>query len=233
MSVSVPNSLVCWALILVLPVSLLGQSPQAETPAVPTGSGAAVLHTQGGVWVNGYEAHDSSAVFTGDLIETKPGFSANLSLEGSSVVIQPQSVAKFQGDSIDLDYGGLLVGTSKRLKVKVNCITIVPVQNERTQYEVADLSGTVEVVDHKNDVNVEREEHHGKLAPQSFHVTTVREGQQSFKESEVCQAVRKSPAGAPALNPYWIAGGAAGAGVLVWILVHGGGGKTPISNSQP
>jgi hypothetical protein len=67
-------------MVVMVPVSLLGQTPSA------------ILHAQGGVWVNGYEAKDSAAVFAGDLLETRPGFSANLTLEGPAVLIQPESV---------------------------------------------------------------------------------------------------------------------------------------------
>src|SRR5271157_449588 len=110
MSVSVTRGIVGWAMVLIVPLSLLGQTPSA------------ILHTQGGVWVNGYEAQDSSAVFTGDLVETRPGFSATLTVEGSTILIQAESVAKFQDDVLILDHGSVSVGTSKSYKVKVNCI---------------------------------------------------------------------------------------------------------------
>ena len=51
-------------------------------------TGAAILHTRGGVWVNGTEVADSTAIFPGDSRETKSGFVANLGAEGSSVLIQ-------------------------------------------------------------------------------------------------------------------------------------------------
>jgi len=58
-------------------------------------TGSAILRSTGGVWVNGMEVADSSAVFPGDLLETKPGFIANLDAEGSSILIQGESVVKF------------------------------------------------------------------------------------------------------------------------------------------
>lgn len=97
MSASILRFALCWAMIVVVPVTLLGQTPSA------------IVHTQGGVWVNGYEARDSSAIFAGDLIETKAGFSANLTLDGSTVLIQPETVGKFQGDLLVLDHGGVSV----------------------------------------------------------------------------------------------------------------------------
>ena len=98
MRVSILRACLCWAISAILPLTSLGQ-------ALPEKSGGAILHAQGGVWVNGYEAHDSSAVFAGDIVETKSGATANLSLEGSTVMIAPESVTKFQGDLIELDHG--------------------------------------------------------------------------------------------------------------------------------
>jgi len=76
-------------MIILFPLSLMA----ADT-------GSAILRSTGGVWVNGMEVADSSAVFPGDLLETKPGFIANLDAEGSSILIQGESVVKFQGSSL-------------------------------------------------------------------------------------------------------------------------------------
>ena len=76
-------------------------------------------------------------VVSGDLLETKPGSVANLDAEGSSVLIQPESVVKFQGNYLSLEHGSVSVGTSTSMSVHVNCIKVEPVSRERTQYDVA------------------------------------------------------------------------------------------------
>jgi len=207
-----------------VPQSLLGQAP------------AAIVHTQGGVWVNGYEAKDSSAIFSGDVVETRPGFSANLTLDGSAVLIQAESVTKFQGDWLELDHGIVSVETSKSFQVRVNCIKVVPVANEWTQYEVTHVNGNVQVAAHKLDVNVEIEGAHRKPSVETAGSQggRVHEGEQrDYDESQLCGAPARPSGAGSALNPKWIAIGAGGAGVLIWILVHGGGGSTPVSPSQP
>ena len=200
-------------------------------------AGAAILHAQAGVWVNGYEARDASAVFPGDLLETKPGASANLSLDGSTVLIQPESVAKLQTNLLELDHGSVLVGTSTSFKVRVSCITVVPVLNEWTQYEVTNVNGNVQVAARKNDVNVERAGDRKKTAPETenSHGTTVHEGEhKSFDQTEICGAAAVPTTPGSGVNPKWIAAGAAvGAGVLVCLFVCRGGGKTPVSSSSP
>ncbi len=211
-------------MVVILPLSLLGQTPSA------------ILHTQGGVWVNGFEATDSSAIFTGDLLETKPGFSATLNLEGSTVQIQPESVGKFQDDVFVLDHGSVSVGTSKIYKVRVHCMTVVPVSNEWTQYDVTDLNGTVQVAAHKSDVRVEHESKEKKTSPdtEGSRGTIVHEGEQkSYSESEICGAPPEVTQAGTSINVKWVAAGAGGAGILIWLLLHGGGGKSPISASTP
>jgi len=214
--------MICLALSATVPLSLLGQSPSV------------ILHTQGGVWVNGYEAHDSTAVFTGDLLETKPGFSATLTLEGSTVLIQAESVATLRTDLLELDHGSVSVSTSKSFKVKVNCLTVVPVSNEWNQYDVTDVNGSIQVAAHKSDVNVERESSHRKPSPESAasQVGSVHEGEQhSYNESDLCGPAARTTGARTPLNPKWIAGGAIGTGILICVLLCGG--SNPMSPSQP
>lgn len=219
----------------IVPVSLLGQTGLGQTGLGQSGlsqpassqtgqdqPGAAVLHTQGGVWVNGYEAQDSSAVFPGDLLETKVGQAASLTLDGSTVLIQPESVAKLQTNLLELDHGSVFVGTSKSFKVRVRCITVVPVLSEWTQYEVTNLNGNIQVAARKNDVNVEREMDRGKPSPdtEASRGSTVHETEQkSFDESEMCGAPAKPAQPGKGVNPKWIVAGAAGAGLLICVLV--------------
>jgi ribosomal 50S subunit-recycling heat shock protein len=218
-------------MLVIVPASLLGQTEPGQTGA------AAILHTQGGVWINGYEARDASAVFPGDLVETKPGSSASLSLDGSTVLIQPESVAKLGTNLLELDHGTVSVGTSKSFKVQVNCITVVPVLNEWTQYEVNNLNGNVQVAARKDDVNVERNSNHTKPSAetQASRGTTVHETEQKgFDESEICGAPASPMGASTGLPTKWIAvGAAAGGGVLLCVLLCGGGKKAPLSSSTP
>ncbi len=216
----------CWILLAVVPPVLQGQAP------------GAILHTEGGVWVNGYEAHDSTAIFSGDLIESKPGFAANLALDGSEVQIQAETVAKFQGDLLVLDHGSVAVSTSRSFRVRVNCITVTPVQNEWTQYEVTDVNGSVRVAARKLDVNVSRESKDKKPSPENAATNsgTVHESEEkTFDESAVCGAAAAPAHPLSSLNPKWIAAAAGGGGgILICVLLcSGGGGKHNLSQSTP
>jgi hypothetical protein len=226
MSVSFIRYLACWILLLVVPSTLLGQTP------------AAILHTQGGVWVNGYEARDSSAVFPGDVIETKVGFAGNLTIDGTTVMMQQETVGKLEADEFELDHGGVSVTTSRSFKVRVNCLRVVPVANDWTEYDVTDVNGTVQVAARKLDVNVERVNRRkpSEESPVLQQQGSVHQGEErSYRESDVCGAGEKlSPA--TTLNGKWIAAGAGVAGtglVLCLLLCTGGGKQTPLSSSQP
>lgn len=218
------------ALLLVLwPLSLSAQD-----------KASAILRSDGGVWINGAEVAGSSPVFPGDLIETRPAAIANLDAEGSSVLIQPETVVKYQGTFLDLDHGSVSVGTSTTLSVHVKCIRVTPVSSARTQYDVADRSGSVHVSAIKKDVNItlgglaKKTTQANKLAESA----TVHEGEEATREESVAcgdTAPPTNPASAP--NTKWIeiGGGVAGAGVILCLLLCRGTSPslTPVSPSQP
>jgi hypothetical protein len=155
------------------------------------------------------------------------------------VLLQQETVGKLQADEFELDHGGVSVTTSRSFKVRVNCLRVVPVQNDWTEYDVTDVNGTVQVAARKLDVNVQRVNRHkpGEENPLQQEQGSVHQGEQrSYRESDVCGAA-ESPHPATSLNGKWIAigaGGAAGTGLVLCLLLCTGGGKqTPISNSQP
>jgi len=227
MGVSASRIFVSWVMIILLPLSLLA----ADT-------GSAVVHSSGGVSVNGTEVADSTAVFRGDLLETKPGFIANLDAEGSSVLIQGESIVRFQGDYLVLEHGSVAVGTSTSMSVHVNCIKVEPVSNDRTQYDVTDVNGTVQVAAHKKDVSIQQGGAVRKAAsePNSSQSGIVHEGQQATRdESVTCGAASRPEGAGHALNTKWIEiGGGVGGGALVLCLLLCKG-KSPnnVSQAQP
>jgi len=227
MSVSGMRAFVCWVIVILFPLFL-----------VAADSGSAILHSEGGVWVNGTEISGSTAVFPGDLLETKPGFVANLDAEGSSVLIQPESIVKFQGNYLSLEHGSVSVGTSTLMSVHVNCIKVEPVTNDRTQYDVADLSGKVEVAAHKNDVKIVQGGSLRKASSEngSSQSATVHEGQQATRdETQACGAASTPESPAHELNTKWLKiGGGTGVGVLVLcLLLCTGKGQSAVSPWQP
>ncbi|MFZ0318756.1 MAG: hypothetical protein WAL56_06495 [Candidatus Sulfotelmatobacter sp.] len=225
MSVSASRIFVSCVIILLLPLSLMA----ADT-------GSAIVRGSGGIWVNGMEVADSIAVFPGDSLETKPGFIANLDAEGSSVLIQGESIIKFQGNYLVLEHGSVSVGTSTEFRVHVKCLKVEPLSIERTQYDVTDTTGSVRVTALKNDVRIERAGTIKKPSSQagSSDSGIVHEGEQATRdESTLCGAAAPEQAG-HALNLKWpeIGGGVGGAIVLCLLLCRGTSPEN-VSPSQP
>jgi len=228
MSVSGLRHFISWVMILLFPLSLSA----ADT-------GAAILHTRGGVWVNGTEVADSTAIFPGDSLETKSGFVANLDAEGSSVLIQGESVVKFQGNYLVLEHGSVTVGTSTSMSVHVDCLRVEPISNDRTQYDVIDLTGKVEVAAHRNDVNIKQGGplHKSSAENSTSQSATVQEGHQATRDETIACGAPPRPegAGSGGLNTKWIEVGAGvGGGALVLcLLLCKGNTSPPASPSQP
>lgn len=226
MSVFGLRHLISLGMTILLPLTMLA----ADT-------GSAVVHSNGGLWVNGAEVTDSTAVFAGDSLETKPGFVANLDAQGSSVLIQPESIVKFQGEYVVLEHGSVAVGTSTAMSVRVNCLKVEPIENSRTQYEVTDLSGKVDVAARKNDVNIK---HSGAIRKASSEgnsggSSTVHEGQQGTRyESTECGAPTAPHSAGSGLNTKWAEiGGGGGGAVLLCVLLCKGKPASSVSPTEP
>jgi hypothetical protein len=226
MSVSAFRKFVGWIMVVLCPFSLVA----ADT-------GSAVLHSEGGVWVNGFEVAGSTVVFPGDLLETKPGFVANVDAEGSSVLIQPESVVKFQGSFLSLEHGSVSVETSTSMSVHVSCIKVEPVSSERTKYDVANVNGTVQIAAHKNDVNITVGGVPQKTNPQggSALSTVVHEGQQATRDQATACGAPPRPESPTNANTRWLEiGGGVGVGVIVLcLLLCRGSGPSNVSPSNP
>jgi hypothetical protein len=217
------RNLVCGVMIVIGPTSL------AQTP------GRALLHSDGGTWLNGNPVPETSAIFPDNLIQTQKGHTATIDAEGSSVTVGPETVVQFEGDELVLDHGSLQVNTARQMKVRVNCITVIPVAADRTQYDVTDVDGKVKVAAYKNDVKIHTA---GaalrKSKPGGSSESRVREGEQATRD-ERCGPPIKTTAGLDAngalLNSPWAKGAGIAAISLTCVLVcHG---DDPVSPSKP
>jgi hypothetical protein len=227
MSVSIFRCAVCWAMIVISPVSLLASD------AAP-----AILHSKGPVLVNSKEASDSTAILPGDLLETEAGEAVNLTTEGSTIVIQEKTIVKYNGDSLTLEHGSVSVGTSNSFSVDVDCLRVVPVKNEWTQYDVNHVDSHMNTSALKLDVNVVHGATARKTSPEkaATESATVHEGEKAAREvSDVC-GVAAIPAnvGNPVNTKLIGIGAGAGGGVLLICLLLCGGKNPPhMSQSNP
>jgi hypothetical protein len=215
--------------IAVIPASLLGAD---------TGAGAAMLYGKGVVLLNGANLPDSSAIYPDDVIETKADSVANINVTGSTVMVMPESIVKFENNALELEHGSVTVSTSNGFKVYVKCVTVIPAANVSTQFDVTNTNGTVHAAARKSDVNIETA---GKLKNASkpskaSQSVTIREGHDATRDENSCAALLErgaSPTATGGLlsSPYaqYIGEGVVG-GVLIWVLLQG---DKPASPSSP
>jgi hypothetical protein len=225
-ALAIGRKLVCVTIIAALPSSLAAQD-----------SSAAMLHGSGVVWINGSAAPASSALFRDDVVQTQGDGMAKIDASGSSVTVLKDTLVQFEGDELSLEHGSLQLSTSRSMRVRVGCITVVPVTSEWTQYDVTDVDGKVTVLAHQRDTRIEARvpSSQPKRQASAAEGVIVHEGEQKTRE-ENCAAAAKPPSYVDAkgaiLNSIWAKTAAAAVvgGITCWALCRG---DDPISPYHP
>jgi hypothetical protein len=210
--------------LLLLPVALFaGDQPSA------------MLYTHGTALINGSAVERSSALFSGDLVETNASSAANITAAGSIVLISNDSLVQYQEHGVEVQHGGITVSTAKSLTTRAGGIVVAPAANVWTEFEVRDADGRVQIEARKGDVTISDDKG----------TTTLAQGQQTTREESTPQEddkkkkkKKKAAAGAPpagvggVLNsPVAIGiGSAAIVGVAAWVFVQG---DSPASPAKP
>jgi hypothetical protein len=214
------RNLVSCVLLFLFPGSLLA----ADT-------NAAMLYTNGGAWVNGaHIPRASSAIFSGDLLQTNSESVANINQAGSTATVLSDSLVKFEGSSVQIEHGGVSVATSKAMAITAGDVKVTPASMAWTEYNVSDVDGTVRIAATKGDL----------LINDGQQTTTLSQGQETTKD-ETTDADKKKKkkeegavpaAGGGILNSPIAMGIGVGAvaGVTIWVLLQS---NNPASPSQP
>jgi ferric-dicitrate binding protein FerR (iron transport regulator) len=201
------RAVICWMLIAITPAAMLAADGEA---------GAAILYAKGTVWLNGKLLPRSSAVFPGDLIQTQPDSIATLDASGSGVVLFPDSLIKFEANTISLERGGASVATSKGMVALVRQVTVTPASNTWTEFEVADTNGKIQVFGSKGTVNVNCGKDTTRLS-EGDEATPDRSGHCNKKKKKPGMPL---PGNGPLLtNPFVVAGEIVTAGGVVCLLL--------------
>jgi len=204
-------------LLLVMPGVLSAQN-----------TAAAVIFPAGTVYLNGAQLSNSSAFMTGDVLQTRENGAANINANGSSAVVDSNSIVRFQADGFSLDRGAISVATGKGMSVYARDFKISPATGEWTQFYVTRSSGTIGIIARKNSITVTC----------GANTATVREGQQiSREDAPSCGLITKGN-GAPAAvkgpivtsERLGLGALAAGASLTTWSLSHG---DDPVSPTHP
>jgi hypothetical protein len=220
MSSSRVRKIACRIMIAVVPVSMWAADPAP-----------AMLYAKGTAWINGSQVPRTSAVFPGDLVQTRSDSMANINASGSNVVVMADSLVKFDGSAVSLEHGSVTVATSKGMSTQSGEVTVVPASTGWTEFEVKQgPDGTVQVVAQKGDVNVS----------DGSGTSTVPQGQQTMVDDSQAKRKKKRrkaggaiPAGAGSVldSPIVVyAGAGTVGGLLTWVLLQDG---SPVSAVRP
>jgi len=207
------------SLFLILLISSAMVAAQGDT---------AVLYGTGAVYLNGAQLATSSAVTNGDVIQTKDTGAANLNAAGSSVVIQSNTIVRFQSGGLALDRGSVTVATGRGLSVFARDFKITPASGNWTEFYISRASGVVQIIARKSGITLSC----------GANTSTIKEGQQASRDDAAnCGLVDKAGGASPAakgpiLDSTWArdAGIAAGGGLLLWVLTKC---EDPVSPFSP
>jgi hypothetical protein len=199
-------------------------------------SNAAMLYTSGPAWVNGaHVPRDSSAIFSGDLLQTRSDSVANINQSGSSVAVLADSLVQFEGSSVRIEHGGVSIATSRGMATTAGDVKVTPASFSWTEFNVVDVDGTVKIAARKGDLTI----NDGKevfTLPQGQETTRDESSTDTNSSADGKRNKKRSGAAAAAsgglLNsPLAIGlGGAAIAGVTTWVLIQN---DNPASPTKP
>ena len=174
----------------------------------------------------------SSALFVGDTVATRPDSVASINAEGSMVLVLADSSIQFEGNSVNMGHGGVVVTTSQAMAVRAGKLTIAPVAQRVAKFEVSDADGVIQIAARE-----------GALAiNDGFSTTILQQGQETTRPDSDQSEGPKRDKGAPPTGSGFhmskktaaiVLGGAAAAGTTAAILLTTGNGSHPVSPAIP
>jgi hypothetical protein len=215
------RAIVCCLLAVLVPSQLLGGE-----------SASAMLYANGAAWLNGSEVPKSAAVFSGDMLQTRADSSASIQAAGSNVMVLADSLVKFQGPTVEIEHGAVRVTTSRGLAAQAGDVTVKPVSNVWTEFQVTDVDGRVQIAANKGDLTIQDDKG----------TTTISQGQQTTRDDtsdtdkKKKKKRRSSGAATAAAGGIMSSTGAlyggivVAGGVAVWLLLQK---EPPLSPSCP
>jgi hypothetical protein len=192
-------------------------------------TGAAMIYTMGTTWINGSGVPKNSAIFPGDLIQTKDDAVANINATGSTVVILSDSLIQFENNGLTLEHGAVAVSTGKRMSTHAGEVTVTPASEAWTQFEVSDVDGSVHIAARKGDI----------LIADATGTSTLPQGGQTTRDESKFHKKKKRRAGGaipgatgPIMDSPYAIGTGLGiiGGVTTWVLLQG---DDPLSPACP
>jgi len=226
MSQSAFRYAMCCLLVVVFPAQMMFAGDTA----------AAMLYTNGAAWLNGSEVPKSAAVYTGDLLQTRPDSTASIQANGSNVMVLADTLVKFEGPAVELQHGAVRVTTSRGLAARAGDVTVKPAGDSWTEFQVTDVDGQVQISANKGDLTVQDDKG----------TTTVTQGQQTTRDdtSDTDKKKKKhrhgnsgaataAKGGIMSSTPAVIGGLAVVGGTAIWVVTRSGHPVSPVCPTNP
>jgi hypothetical protein len=190
-----------------------------------------MLYTSGVAWVNGSEVPKTVAMFSGDLLQTQPNSTSSIQTNGSSVMVLAESLVKFEGPAVEIEHGAVRVTTARGLAARAGDVTVKPVNDSWTEFQVTDVDGRVQIAANKGDLTVQDDK--GTTTLTQGEQTTrddTSDDQKKKKHHHGSGAATAAGGGVMSSTPVVYGGLAAAGGAAIWIWTRS---TPPVSPSCP
>lgn len=106
-------------------------------------SDSALLRANGGVVVNGIVSPTTTALFTGDKVQTADGGSVTIVSPGSMVLAPQNSEMVFNGGVLDLAEGTASISTTQGMTARVDKYMVSPATGGTARFEIKKTGGSI------------------------------------------------------------------------------------------
>jgi hypothetical protein len=87
-------------------------------------------------------------------------------------MVLADSLVKFEGPAVEIEHGAVRVTTLARLAARAGDVTVKPVNDSWTEFQVTDVDGRVQIAANKGDLTVQDDKG----------TTTVTQGEQTTRD---------------------------------------------------
>jgi len=173
----------------------------------------------------------SAALFVGDTVSTRPDSVASINADGSKILVLADSSVQFEGNSLNMSRGGVVVTTTQAMAVRAGKLTIAPLVQRSAKFEVSDSDGLVQIAAREGALEIN----------DGASTTILQEGQETTRpDSDQAGGHKTTKGAAPGGNGFHLSkksalilGGAAAAGTTAALLLTTGNGSHPVSPATP
>ena len=127
------------------------------------------------------------------MVQTNSDSVANINATGSSVLVLNESLVQYEGAILKLEHGGVNISTSRLLATQAGAVTVAPVSNVWTEFEIRDVDGKVQIAARKGDLTIHDDRG----------TTMLAQGEQTTRDDSNDENRKKNRRVAAAAIPAW------------------------------